>query len=82
MAKDWVTRHSGTIGHSVARLLVAWALKVLGTVLPRHSVARHSVATSDREDTFSFTSIILVVETIFLGLKSLPTNKYSCWNSF
>ena len=35
--KDWVTWHSGTIGHSVARHSVAWALKVLGTQGTRHS---------------------------------------------
>ena len=46
MDKDWVTRHSGNIGHSVAMHLVAWALRVLGTGSPRHSVARHSVAKS------------------------------------
>ena len=44
MDKDQVTRHSGTIGHSVARHLVAWELRVLGTGSPRHLVARHSVA--------------------------------------
>ena len=41
MDKDWVTRHSGTIGHSVA-----WALGVLGTGSPIHSGAWHSVALS------------------------------------
>ena len=44
--KDWVTRNSGTNGHSVARHSVAWALSVLGTGSPRHWVARHSVAMS------------------------------------
>ena len=44
MDTDWVTRNSGTIGHLVARHSVAWALRVLGTGSPRHSVARHSVS--------------------------------------
>ena len=48
MDKDWVTRHSGTIGHSVSRHSVTWALRVLGTGSLRQSVARHSVATSFR----------------------------------
>ena len=42
--KDWVTRHSGTIGNSVARHWVAWALDLLGTGSPRHWVAWHSIA--------------------------------------
>ena len=46
MDKDWVTRHSGTIGHSVARHSVDLALGPLGTASYGHWDARHSVALS------------------------------------
>ena len=46
MDKDWVTRHSGTIGHLVARHSVNLARQPLGTGLHGHWGARHSVAPS------------------------------------
>ena len=46
MDKDWVTRHSGTIGHSVASQSVDLALGPLGTVSHGHWGARHLVAPS------------------------------------
>ena len=44
--KDLVTRHSGTIGHSVARHSFYLALGPLGTGSHGHWGARFSVATS------------------------------------
>ena len=45
--KDWVTRHSGTIGHSVDRLSVDLELGPIGTGSHGHWGARHSVAPSN-----------------------------------
>jgi hypothetical protein len=45
--KDWVTRHSGTIGHWVARHSFYFALGPLGPGSHGHWGARHSVAPSD-----------------------------------
>ena len=44
MDKDWVTRRSGTIGHSVARHWVDLALGPLGTGSHGNWGGRHSVA--------------------------------------
>ena len=45
MDKDWVTRHSGSIGHSVPKALGRHGHSVARHSVAGHSVTRHSVAT-------------------------------------
>ena len=48
MDKDWVTRHSGTIGHSVTRHSFYLELGPLDTGSHGHWGARHSFAPSKK----------------------------------
>ena len=66
MDKDWVTRHSGTIGHSVPRRSVDLALGPLGTGSNGHWGARHSVAPSPHALGPSWGSDIFHFEVFFI----------------
>ena len=69
MDKDWVTRHSGTIGHSVARHSVDLALGPLGTGSHVHWGARHTAGLM-----FGLVEFIIFI-LVRLLLISKPTSR-------